>query len=159
MSTLAQRLRRGAELAAGAMFAVMLGAFLVQIVTRYLLNDPASWTIEVCSISYVWIVFFASATIVEQRQHITFDILYKAARPGRRRVYAVVGTLLLLAVFVIGLPQTIDYILFTGRKYTTILHIRLDLIYSCFGLFMVGVIVAGALRLRRLLGRDWRSAL
>ncbi len=155
----AARLRHAAELAAGAMFAVMFCAFLVQIFTRYVLDDPLSWTLEVCSIAYVWIVFFASATIVDHRQHITFDILYKSAGPRLRRVYAVIGTSLLLAAFLSGLPGTVDYILFVARKYTTILHIRLDLVYVCFGLFMVGVIGAAAARLRRLLGRDWRSAL
>jgi TRAP-type C4-dicarboxylate transport system permease small subunit len=159
MSRLPAKLRRGAELIAGAMFAIMFASFLVQILTRYVLNDPLSWTLEVCSIAYVWIVFFASATIVDHHQHITFDIVYKAAPARRRRVYAVIGTAALLAVFLIGLPDTIGYIRFVSRKYTTILHIRLDLIYGCFGLFMVGVIIAGAVRLRRLLGPGWPGAL
>ena len=53
----------------------MFGAFVIQVVSRYVFDDPISWTIEVCSITYVWIVFFASGTIVTMRQHITFDML------------------------------------------------------------------------------------
>jgi TRAP-type C4-dicarboxylate transport system permease small subunit len=158
-SRLPARLHRAAELIAGAMFAVMFASFLVQIVTRYVLDDPLSWTIEVCSIAYVWIVFFASATIVTHRQHITFDILYHSVRASRRRVFAIVGTALLLAAFLMGLPETFGYIAFVARKYTTILHVRLDLVYVCFGVFMVGVIVAAGVRLWRLFGRNWRSAL
>jgi hypothetical protein len=33
----------------------------------------------------------------------------------------------------------------------------MDIIYSCFALFMIGTIVGSALRLRRLLSRDWLS--
>jgi len=151
------RARRCAELVAAAMFAAMFAAFMVQIVSLYVFDDPLSWTLEVCSIAYVWIVFFASATIVDLRQHITFDMLYKAGGPGRRRIFAVLATATILVMFVVGLPETIDYILFTHRQRTLILHIRMDLLYSCFGLFMLGVIIAAAVRLRRLVGRAWQD--
>jgi TRAP-type C4-dicarboxylate transport system permease small subunit len=152
-----KRARRVAELVAATMFAVMFGAFLVQIFSRYVLDDPLSWTLEVCSISYVWIVFFASATIVDLRQHITFDMLYKTGRPGRQRWLAFTSTAALLAVFAAAFPETIDYIMFTARQHTLILHIRMDLVYSCFGIFMIGVIIASAVRLRRLFGHSWRD--
>jgi TRAP-type C4-dicarboxylate transport system permease small subunit len=153
------RLRRAAELIAALMFAVMFGAFLIQVFTRYVLDDPASWTLEVCSIAYVWIVFFASAVVVDQRQHITFDMLYKSVNARRRRVFAVIGAASILAMFAVGLPGTFDYIAFMAKRYSLILHIRMDLLYSCFGLFVIGAIVASFLRLRRLFGADWRKEL
>ncbi|HSY87894.1 MAG TPA: hypothetical protein VLA85_15110, partial [Verrucomicrobiae bacterium] len=57
----------------------------------------------------------------------------------------------------ICLPQILDYIRFVSRNHTLILNIRLDLIYSCFGIFMIGAIVGAAIRLYRLLGREWRN--
>ena len=127
------------------------------VFTRYVLDDPASWTLEVCSITYVWIVFFASATIVHPRQHITFDMLYKSVNPRRQRVLAIASTASILVMFAIGLPGTLDYIAFMSKKYSLTLHIRMDLLYSCFGLFVIGAIVASALRLRRLFGRNWEK--
>jgi TRAP-type C4-dicarboxylate transport system permease small subunit len=159
MSSVADRFRRGAELIAGGMFAVMFAAFLVQIVTRYVLNDPASWTLEVCSIAYVWIVFFASGTIVTSRQHITFDMLYSALTPPWKRGFSLFTTASLLALFVICLPEVLGYIHFVSLKHTLILNIRLDLIYSCFAIFMIGAIIGAAIRLYRLLGKDWRTNL
>ena len=153
------RLKRICELISAALFAAMFVAFLIQIFTRYVLDDPLSWTLEVCSITYVWIVFFASATIVDQRQHITFDLLYKSVRESRRRILAIISCALIVVMFAIGLPGTVDYVLFAGRQHTLMLHIRLDLLYSCFVLFAIGAIVAAALRLRRLWGRDWKSQL
>jgi len=158
-TTLIARLRRVAELISALLFAAMLAAFLIQVFTRYVLDDPASWTLEVCSITYVWIVFFASAVIVDQRQHITFDMLYKSVDPRRQRVFAIITSAVILVMFAIGLPGTLDYIAFMSKKYSLILHIRMDLLYSCFGLFAVGTIVASAVRLRRLFGRHWEKEL
>ena len=151
------RLTKGAELVAALLFAAMFGAFVIQVVSRYVFDDPVSWTLEICSITYVWIVFFAGALVVEQRQHITFDMLYKSVGSRPRRVFAIINALSIAVVFILGLPGTIDYVLYAGHARTLILHIRLDVLYACFALFMVGSIVAALVRLRHLLGPRWRD--
>jgi TRAP-type C4-dicarboxylate transport system permease small subunit len=153
----AQRLTKGAELAAAILFAAMFGAFVIQVVSRYVFDDPVSWTLEICSITYIWIVFFGGSLVVEQRQHITFDMLYKSIRPRRRRIFAIVNVTSLAVVFLAALPGTIDYVLYTGHARTLILHIRFDILYSCFAVFMVGAVVAALLRLRRLAGPRWQD--
>ena len=139
------------------MFVSMFGAFLVGVVSRYVFNDPISWSIEVCAIAYVWIVFFSSATIVPMREHITFDMLYNAVGPRTRRVFAIASAGSILVVFAAGLPTTLEYIGFLGRKRTLMLHIPLSYVYSCFAIFMVAAIVRAALALRALLGGTRRS--
>jgi len=151
--------RRGAELVSAALFALMFGAFVVQVVSRYVFGAPVSWTLEICSIAYIWIVFFASATIIKPQQHITFDMLYGALPPAWKRVFAIVTSLCLLAIFLICLPGVIDYVLFVGSKTTLILNIRLDVLYSCFVVFMIGVIASSAWRLRELFSQRWPDAL
>jgi TRAP-type C4-dicarboxylate transport system permease small subunit len=151
------RLHRVAELLAALMFASMFAAFLIGVVSRYVFNDPVSWSIEVCSIAYVWIVFFSGATIVPMRQHITFDMLYKAVGPGARRVFAIVSAASIGLIFLVGLPTTLEYIGFVGQKRTLMLHIPLSYVYSCFAIFMVAAIVRSALVLRTLLRHDGQS--
>jgi TRAP-type C4-dicarboxylate transport system permease small subunit len=151
------RLHRAAELIAALMFAIMLAAFLVGVVSRYVFNNPVSWSIEVCSIAYVWIVFFSGATIVPMEQHITFDMLHKSVRSGVRRVFAIASAASIALIFLIGLPTTLEYIGFVGQKRTLMLHIPMNYVYSCFGIFMVGAIIRSALSLRTLLGCDWES--
>jgi TRAP-type C4-dicarboxylate transport system permease small subunit len=152
-------LRRGAELAAALLFAAMFVAFVIQVISRYVFDAPVSWTLEICSITYVWIVFFAAGTIVTARQHITFDMLYGALSPSSRRLAAIFTTASVLVIFVVCLPPVLGYIRFVARMHTLILDIRLDFIYSCFGIFMIGTIIGAALRLYRLLGKDWLSSL
>src|SRR5262245_8175581 len=89
LATLLLKLRRSAELLSAALFAAMFIAFVLQVVSRYVFDDPISWTLEVCSITYVWIVFFATGTIVTMRQHITFDMLYASLGPSWKRGFAI----------------------------------------------------------------------
>ena len=151
------RLQRSAELIAAAMFAIMFAAFLVGVVSRYVFNNPVSWSIEICSIAYVWIVFFSGATIVPMKQHITFDMLHAAVRPAMRRAFAIVSAASIGLIFLAGLPTTLEYIGFVGQKRTLMLHIPMSYVYSCFGIFLIGAIIRSVLSLRTLLGRDWQS--
>jgi TRAP-type C4-dicarboxylate transport system permease small subunit len=159
MSLLFARIRRGCELAAAAMFAAMFCSFIIGVISRYVFDDPVSWSIEVCSIAYVWIVFFSSATFVTQKQHITFDMLYSSVGAKAKRVFALIAMVSLAAVFLAGLPETLDYIAFVGNKRTLTLHWPLDLVYGVFGIFAVMTIVIAAIRIKRLLGRDWQANL
>jgi TRAP-type C4-dicarboxylate transport system permease small subunit len=157
MALLIARIRRGCELAAAAMFAAMFCSFLIGVVARYVFDNPVSWSIEVCSIAYVWIVFFASSTFVTQKQHITFDMLYASVGSRAKRVFALISAVSILGVYLASLPATLDYIAFVGNKRTLTLHLPLDLVYGCFGIFAVMTVLLAAIRLRRLLGRDWQS--
>lgn len=153
------RAYRGAEWAAAAMFAVMLTAFMVQVISRYVFNAPVAWSLEVASIAYVWVVFWACGLLVGERQQIVFDVVYNALPARPRLAVAVFNTACLGLVFLAGLPGTIDWLIFIGRRKTMMLRLPLDVVYSCFAIFMVAVIVAAAVRLRRLAGANWRAEL
>lgn len=152
-------LKRGAELVAAGLFAAMFGAFMIQIVSRYVFNYPVQWSLELCSLGYIWLVFWSSDLLVEERQHIRFDLLYKKMPARPRRFVAVTNTAALGLVFLAGLPWSIEYILFMGRRSTLILHIPLDIAYACFGIFMAAVVVNAVIRLNRLLGPSWSKHL
>ena len=57
MSSLRARLRLFAEWVAAILFLAMFAAFLLQVFTRYVLNDPIAWTQEFVLVVYIWIVF------------------------------------------------------------------------------------------------------
>jgi TRAP-type C4-dicarboxylate transport system permease small subunit len=156
---LSRRLRRGAELTAAAMFAAMFGAFVIQVVTRYVLDSPAGWTLEFATLAWVWVVFFAAAFLLRDREHIAFDMLYHAARPGGRRVLAIAQSLVLLVTFLIALPGVIDYVTFMSRERTWILQIPFSIAFACFVLFMMMLILRSGLRIWRLCGRGWQDEL
>ena len=158
MIDLRPKLKRFAELVSATAFIAMFLAFMIQIISRYVFDLPVSWSLEVCSITYIWVVFWTSDLLVSERQHIIFDVLYLKFPPKWRRWVGIFNTASLGLTFLAGLWVTLDYI-FTQTRKTMILHVPLSLVYSCFAVFMIAVIVGTALRLRRLLGRSWQQHL
>jgi TRAP-type C4-dicarboxylate transport system permease small subunit len=157
--SLMKRWTRFSERVAALLFALMFAGFLIQIVSRYVLNMPVAWSLELCSIAYVWVVFWSCDLLVSERQQIRFDLLYNLFPPRARRVLAIVNTATLGLIFLAALPGVVDYILFLGRRTSMLLKIRMDLVYSCFVIFMLAVIVNAAFRIWRLLGQRWQDEL
>ena len=152
-------LKKGAEVIGALLLAAMFGAFLLQIFMRYVAGRPLDWTLEVCLITYVWFVFWTLALLLDEREHIAFNLLAHSAPPPVRRAFACLSAVLLAGLFLAALPATYDYIAFMARDRTWVLGLRFDLVFGLFLLFMLAVIGRAAWRLWRLLGRDWQAHL
>ena len=150
-------LRRGADVVAGVMFVAVFLIFCFKIALRYLAHDSMAWADEVSIVLFVWIVFWANALILRERDHIRFDLVYVLLPPVGKRGFAVVRAVLLGGVFLYALPATTDYILFLWRERTAVLGWRLDRVYLCFVLFVGAVVVRAGADLVLLLGPKWRA--
>jgi TRAP-type C4-dicarboxylate transport system permease small subunit len=151
------RLRRFGEMVAALLFIAMFAAFLLQVFTRYVLNDPVTWTQEFVLIVYIWIVFWSAAFLLHEREHITFDMVYVSLPTGPRRLLAIVLTGLIAISFASALPGTIDYISFIKIERSPVLGIRFDFLYAIFAVFVAAVIVTSCLRLWKLFRSNWRD--
>jgi TRAP-type C4-dicarboxylate transport system permease small subunit len=153
------RLRFLADLVAALLFVAMFAAFLLQVFTRYVLNDPVAWTQEFVLIAYIWIVFWCAAFLLRERDHITFDMVSASLPSGPRRILAVVLTALVAVAFAAALPGVFDYVSFMRIERSPVIGIRFDLIYAIFVVFVAAVVVGALIRIVRLLGRSWRGEL
>jgi TRAP-type C4-dicarboxylate transport system permease small subunit len=152
-------LTRGAELIGAALFAVMFGTFLLQIVMRYVVRQPLGWTIELCMIAFIWIVFWSCAFTLKERDHVTFNLLYQEVGPRVRRVFAILSALLLGAALMAALPATIDYVTFMRRYGTPILNVPFSYVFAVLVLFLIAVAVRQVVQLVRLLRSGWERHL
>ena len=141
MSFLIKRFSRGAEFIAAAMLAAMFLAFLLQIFSRYVLQTPFGWTLELCLILWVWIVFFGNAFVVTQRDHVTFDIFYLAAPRRLRQILALISAIAIVLAMVWSLLPTWDWIDWLKIKKSAVLKIPLRTVYSIYAVFMIAIIV------------------
>jgi TRAP-type C4-dicarboxylate transport system permease small subunit len=130
-----------AENLLAAMLAIMFGAFIVQIVSRYLLNLPIGWTHEVSVVMWIWLVLFGTAFVIREDEEIRFDLLYGTVNRGLRRLLVIVCALAVVVLFTISLPAVLDYIAFMKVQRTAYMKIRFDALYSIYGLFAVAMIV------------------
>jgi C4-dicarboxylate transporter DctQ subunit len=133
-------LRRRAENIAALMLAVMFAAFLVQIVFRYFFNLPTGWTSELTVVMWLWLVLFGSAFVLSEKEEIRFDLIYGAVRPRVRIAMAIVCALALLALYGASLKATISYIAFMKVEKSSYLKIRMDWLFSIYGVFVVAIL-------------------
>lgn len=153
----AAQLRQIADRIAAAMFAAVFLIFNYKIFTRYFEHSEAVWADEVLVILFIWIIFWTQAFVVRDRDQITFDLVYRLLPAGGRRAAALARHALLGGVLLWSLPGSLGYIRFLWREHTPVLNLPLDLVYSCFGLFLIAVIVRSFLSARRLVGPRWRN--
>jgi TRAP-type C4-dicarboxylate transport system permease small subunit len=134
-------LRRLADGVAVALISTMFASFLLQIVFRYVLNRPLGWTEEVTVLCWLWVVLWSASFIVADREEVRFDIVYSAVPPRLRRAFTVVTSVALIVLLGWSLPATWKYVTFMKREHSAYLHMRFDLLYSIYLVFVAACIV------------------
>lgn len=148
---MAGKWRSFAEIVAVGLLTAMFAAFLLQIFMRYVVNQPLGWTSEACVILYIWAVFWTAAFLLDEREHITFSMLYDSLSPRPRWVLSLIGHVVLGVAFAGSLPAVVDYITFMKIDSTPITDIRFDYVYSIFAVFVAAVAIRSALAFYRTL--------
>lgn len=134
-------LARRAENVLAAMLAMMFLAFMLQIALRYLTDLQTGWAHELSVTLWLWLVLWGAAFVISEREEIRFDILYGAVGPGGRRVMAIITAVALIALYLVSLPATVDYVAFMKVQSTAYLKIRFDLLFSIYILFVIAVVI------------------
>jgi len=143
-------LRRRADDVAVALLTAMFLTFIIQIVSRYVLDAPVGWSVEVCLTTWLWVVFWDAAFGLADRDHVRFDIFYYAAGMKLRRVLAIVSALAIAGGLLASMPATYSFISFYKIKTSATLHLRLDYVFSVYGIFAVATILRYLLRIVRI---------
>ena len=151
-------LGRRAEDVLSALLAVMFIAFMLQIVTRYVLNAPLSWTAELSTLTWVWGILWGAALVLRDEEEIRFDVIYALmSRRVRRVCDAITGTTVVI-VFTWSLPAMYDYVTFMKVERSAYLGIRFDILYSVYLIFAVAMIIRhAAIAWRAVTGRRLRN--
>ena len=86
-----------------AMLVVASGLGMFQIITRFVLEQPAEWSEILIRFSLIWMVFMGIAAAFRQGAMVSVDVLYRWSPPRIRRVldWVVCGAALLLVVIII----------------------------------------------------------
>lgn len=145
---------RSQEIAA-LLLAAMFLSFIVQVVLRYVFNWPVGWTVELQTICWLWLILWASALVLRESEEIRFDIVYAGARPTTRRVFRVVSSAALVALYAVSLPAAWDFVTFMKIEKSPYLDIRYDYLFSIYLIFAVASILRyGRIAWRSLRGPD-----
>jgi len=151
MTAFVQWLRARVENVAAFLLAAMFLSFMLQIISRYVLNISVIWTTEACLTTWLWVVFLGSAFLLEERDQVKFDLIYGICSLPVQRVLALVSAVAISLGFLAALPATLDYITFYKIKSSSTLGIRLDVVFSVYGIFAVAIIIHYGVRAWRLI--------
>lgn len=134
-------LRRRAENIVAMLLLALFLAFLLQIVSRYLLNLPLGWTYELSTVLWIWLVLFGACFVTRDTEELRFDLIYGAVGPRTRRGLALITSLAVVLLFAGSLPATVDYVTFMKVQKSAYMHIRFDWLFSIYVVFVVAMIV------------------
>ena len=149
-----------ANLIGGGLFLTLFIVFIVQITARFGFNQPLPWTDEAAVILYVWVILWAAAFIVPEREHVVFDLVWNSVNQRARQVMKIVGNLLIGGLALVGLPATWDYVTFMSREGSPVLGISFMWVFMPFVLLLAALVVRSALNIwRALQGRDLEAEL
>ncbi|MGL4637506.1 MAG: TRAP transporter small permease [Beijerinckiaceae bacterium] len=136
VSWLGERAKDIASFFLGLMFLT----FLAQIIFRYVLNLPLAWSQELCLTLWLWTVFWGTAFVMEDQDHVRFDIFYASRSEKGRRILTFIYSACILVAFVVSLPATYAYVEFYKIKKSMTLGIRLDIVFSVYLIFALAMI-------------------
>lgn len=137
-------LRKTAHTVGGLIFLALFLTFLVQIAARFGFDRPLPWTDELAVILYLWVILWACAFMVPEREHVVFDLLWNSAPRALRRVMRIAGHLLLGTLALVALPANWDYVRFMAREKSPVLDIPFSWVFLPLLLLLLALVARSA---------------
>lgn len=137
------------------LFGILALAF-VQVIFRYVLGSPLTWSEAICCYMYVWMVFVGSAVVMLGEGHLTLTFFLDRMPHKIQRYMRVAANLLVLFILVlIFLKEGIYLTKLTSGQISATVRITLNWVYVAIpvgGLLMGVNIVRKTVKL--LIGRE-----
>ena len=144
-------LKSAANAIGGGLFLTLFCVFVIQVTARFGLNKPLAWTDELAVILYVWIILWAAAFVVPEREHVVFDLLWNSASQRTRQVMQMTGHLLIGGLALCAIPACWDYVYFMKREGTPVLGLPFMWVFLPFVFLLVALVFRSAIAI-------WRAA-
>lgn len=128
----------------GLLFLALFLTFLVQITARFGFNKPLPWSDELAVILYLWVILWASAFMVPEREQVVFDLLWNSVGTGTRRVMRIAGNLMIGGLALVAIPASWDYVHFMARESSPVLDISFQWVFLPFVLLLLALVVRSA---------------
>ena len=143
-----RHLKTAAQALGGLLFLTMFVVFIIQITARFGFNKPLAWTDELVVVLYVWVILWAAAFIVPEKEHVAFDLIWNSVSKNARCAMKIAGNLLLGGLALWAIPATWDYVNFMAREGTPVLGISFRWVFMPFVFLFAALGVRAVLNIR-----------
>lgn len=114
-------------------FALLVVDVLWQVLSRYLVGKPSSFTEEFARFAMIWLVVLGAAYLNGKQSHLSMDYLLNKLSPDalHKRLKIIEGLMLIFAfvVMIIGGGYLVYTTLYLGQE-SPAMHIPLGYVYS-----------------------------
>lgn len=97
MKTLRNVLNQLLHVLAGVSFLAMVVLTCWQVITRYLLKSPSTWSEELVSYLFAWASLFGASLVTGERGHMNIPILIDHTKPNMQKFFHIFGELVAFA--------------------------------------------------------------
>jgi TRAP-type C4-dicarboxylate transport system permease small subunit len=91
-----------------ALLGILVIDVLWQVISRYLLSSPSSFTDELAGYLLIWVGVLGAAYVHGKQEHLAIDLLLQRSAPERQRILIIIINILILlfAIIVLGVGGT-----------------------------------------------------
>ncbi len=118
------------------LFLLMFFLFILQIFSRYILNLSLTWSTELISVWYIWIILLGTNYTYAKNEHIDFPILYERFSIREKVIFSMIGDIIIIFSFIVLIFPTIKQIKFFSFQKTPILYIPYSILHLPFLIFI-----------------------
>lgn len=79
---------------AGASFIAMVVLTCWQVITRYVLDHPSSWSEELVSYLFAWMSLLGASIVTSERGHMSIPVVVERMKPNAQKAFGVVGEMI-----------------------------------------------------------------
>lgn len=97
MKTLRNMLTKLLHVLAGVSFIAMVVLTCWQVFTRYVLQNPSSWSEELVSYLFAWASLLGASLVTGERGHMNIPILVEKMQPSMQKALGIFGELVAFA--------------------------------------------------------------
>lgn len=65
------------EIVSGTALIVLVAVVVWGVITRYVTKTPATWTGDIASVSFAWLIFVGAAAAFKYGMHMSIDLMWR----------------------------------------------------------------------------------
>ncbi len=121
-------------------FSIMIISCILQVYTRYVLNDSLSWTEELARYTFIWANLLAASFCVKNNSHAKVTAIFDLFPSGIQKYMNFVIQILIMIMAGVMINQGIKMLLVTKTQLSPAIGMNMSLVYLAIpvsGVFII----------------------
>lgn len=114
-----------------SVFAILTLLTVWQVLTRYILNNPSTWSEELASYLFAWVTLLGAAYVFGKREHMNIPVVVDMLSPKLQHYLAILSEVIIFIFAVVVLIYGgISITLLTMGQATSSLPVQMGVFYA-----------------------------